>query len=193
METSSPYAASLIDPDLVARAAKGDQKAFETLYDQSISLLFTLAARILDDREEAADLLQEVYLEVWRKGARYDPARGTPIAWLVTLTRSRAIDRLRSRGSKGHGRTNSIEEAGAAELPDGTPGPYEAAADRELRVAVTKALEGLPEAQQQALELAYYEGLSHTEIAARLNQPVGTIKTRIKLGISKLKVVLSGI
>ena len=190
METSSPYAASLIEPDLVARAAKGDQKAFEALYDQSSSLLFALALRILGDREEATDLLQEVYLEVWRKGARYDPARGTPIAWLVTLTRSRAIDRLRSRGSKGHGRTDSIDETGAAELPDGTPGPYEAAADMELRMAVTKALGGLPEAQQQALELAYYEGLSHTEIAARLNQPVGTIKTRIKLGMAKLKTAL---
>jgi len=190
MERSSRYGASLIEPDLVARAAKGDQQAFEALYDHSSSLLFTLASRILGDREEAADLLQEVYLEVWRKGARYDPTRGTPVAWLVTLTRSRAIDRLRSRVAKGHGRTDSIHETDAAELPAERPGPYETAADRELRTAVAKALAGLPEAQQQALELAYYEGLSHTEIAARLRQPLGTIKTRIQLGMSKLKAAL---
>src|SRR5574341_187592 len=115
MEPSSPYAASLIEADLVARAAKGDHKAFEALYDHSSSLLFTLAFRILGDREEATDLLQEVYLEVWRKVVRYDPTRGSPAAWLVTLTRSRAIDRLRSRASKGHGRTDSIDQTGATE------------------------------------------------------------------------------
>jgi RNA polymerase sigma-70 factor (ECF subfamily) len=190
MDTSLPYAASLIEPELIARAAKGDQQAFEALYDQSSSLLFTLALRILRDHEDAAELMQEVYLEVWRKGVRYDPARGTPIAWLVTLTRSRAIDRLRSRASKGHGRTESIEDMDMPELPDTERGPFEAVADIELRTAVTKALALLPEAQQEALELAYYEGLSHTEIAARLNQPVGTIKTRIKLGMSKLKMAL---
>lgn len=193
MELSQPQAASLIDSELVARVAKGDQQAFETLYDQSSSLLFTLAMRILGDREDATELLQEVYLEVWRKGVRYDPARGTPIAWLVTLTRSRGIDRLRSRASKGHGRTDSMERTGATALPDENAGPFEAAADLELRRVVTKALSELPEAQQQALELAYYEGLSHSEIAERLNQPVGTIKTRIKLGMSKLKTVLGGL
>jgi len=190
MYSSPPHDASQIEPDLLARVGKGDQQAFEHLYDRSSSLLFTLAVRMLSDRDEATDLLQEVYLEVWRKGVRYDPARGTPIAWLITMTRSRAIDRLRSRASRGQGRTDSIETAGVAELPDDKGGPFEAAADRELREVVTTALASLPRAQQQAVELAYYEGLSHTEIAARLNEPVGTIKTRIKLGMTKLKAVL---
>jgi RNA polymerase sigma-70 factor (ECF subfamily) len=184
--------ASCIEPELLALVGKGDRQAFERLYDRSSSLLYTLAVRILGDREEATDLTQEVYLEVWRKGVRYDPARGTPIAWLVTMTRSRAIDRLRSRASKGHGVTDSLEATGAAELPDKTQGPLEAAADREMREIVTAALAALPHAQQQALELAYYEGLSHTEIAARLKEPVGTIKTRIKLGMTKLKTRLGG-
>jgi RNA polymerase sigma-70 factor (ECF subfamily) len=192
MQTSPPYSASPIDPDLVARVSRGDQQAFETLYDHSSSLLFTLSLRILGDREEATELLQEVYLEVWRKGVRYDSSRGTPIAWLITLTRSRAIDRLRSRASKGFGRTESIEDTGTDGLVDSDRGPFETVADTELRRVVSKALADLPEAQQQALELAYYEGLSHTEIAARLNEPVGTIKTRIKLGMSKLKASLSG-
>jgi len=190
MYSSAPDDASQIEPQLIVRVGKGDQQAFESLYDRSSSLLFSLAVRILSDREEATELMQEVYLEVWRKSVRYDPARGTPIAWLITLTRSRAIDRLRSRASRGHGLTDSIEKAGAAELPDGKGGPFEAAADRELRQVVSAALASLPKAQQQAVELAYYEGLSHTEIAERLNEPVGTIKTRIKLGMTKLKVAL---
>jgi RNA polymerase sigma-70 factor (ECF subfamily) len=91
MESSIRPAPSNINPELLAQVTKGDQRAFEELYDQSSSILFTLAARILGNHDEAADLLQEVYLEVWRKAARYDPRRGSPMAWLVTLTRSRAI------------------------------------------------------------------------------------------------------
>ncbi|MEK6618690.1 MAG: sigma-70 family RNA polymerase sigma factor, partial [Nitrospirota bacterium] len=181
---------SNLDPELLARAAKGDQQAFATLYDRSSSLLFTLALRILYDRDEAADVLQEVYLEVWKKVVRYNAGRGSPTAWLVTLTRSRAIDRLRSRAAKGYGVTDSIDDTPAADLDDWHPGPFEDSADLELRTLVKKAFAELPEAQQQALELAYYQGLSHTEIAARLNQPLGTIKTRIQLGMNKLRATL---
>ncbi len=190
MESSPPNASCIIHPDLVARVANGDHEAFSQLYDQSSSLLFTLALRMLGDRDEAADLLQEVYLEVWQKIVRYNAARGTPTAWLVTVARSRAIDRLRARASRGHGVTDSITDALAAEFPDQASGPFEAQADLELRALVTKALAELPEAQQQALALAFYEGLSHTEIAARLNEPLGTVKTRIQLGMSKLRMAL---
>lgn len=179
-----------IHPDLLAQVAKGNQQAFETLYDQSHALLFTLALRMLGDRDEAAELLQEIYLEVWRKVVRYDVGRGSPMAWLVTLTRSRAIDRLRSRAAKGHGVTDPIQETSAAQLPGRTPSPFESHLKYELRVSLQRALADLPDGQQEALELAYYQGLSHTEIAARLKQPVGTIKTRIKLGMSKLKAAL---
>ena len=188
-----PRQASLtIDPDLVARVGKGDHQAFSELYHRTSSLLFTLALRILGDRDEAADLLQEVYLEVWHKVIRYDAGRGSPTAWLVTMTRSRAIDRLRSRASKGYGVTDPLDKTLAAQVQDQTPGPFETHADLELRGLVAKALAELPAAQQQALELAYYEGLSHTEIAARLNEPLGTIKTRIKLGMNKLHTALRG-
>ena len=97
MDKPSRHATSTIDPSLLARVVKGDQQAFSQLYDHSSTLLFTLAVRILGNHEEAAELLQDVYLEVWRKVSRYDVGRGTPIAWLVTLTKSRAIDRLRAR------------------------------------------------------------------------------------------------
>lgn len=187
MDKPSHHATSTIDPTLLARVAKGDQQAFSQLYDHSSTLLFTLAIRILGNREEAAELLRDVYLEVWRKVSRYDIGRGTPIAWLVTLTKSRAIDRLRARTSRGYRATNQLEAGTATQMADPGPSPLETQADQELRMAVGTAVGGLPQAQQQAIELAYYEGLSHTEIAARLNQPLGTVKTRIKLGMSKLR------
>ncbi len=185
---SSRHAPSIIDPQLLARVAKGDHQAFAQLYDQSSPLLYTLALRILGNREEAADVLQEVYLEIWRKIARYDVGRGTPVAWLVTLTRSRAIDRLRSRVPRTP--AAPLDSPSAGRIPDLGPGPFESRADQELRDAVGKALSNLPPAQQQAIEMAYYDGMSHSEIAARLNQPLGTVKTRIKLGMSKLRDAL---
>jgi RNA polymerase sigma-70 factor (ECF subfamily) len=181
---------SAISPELLALVAKGDQKAFTQLYDQSCSLLFRLALRILGDRDETAEVLQEVYVEVWHKVVRYDPGRGSPMAWLVTLTRSRAVDRFRARAARGRHLTRSIDDSPAVDMQDNGPGPFENRAEAELRNSVAKALSELPEGQQQALELAYYEGLSHTEIAHRLQQPVGTIKTRIRLGMSKLKDAL---
>jgi len=187
MDTPSRHATSTIDPSLLALVANGDQQAFSQLYDHSSSLLFTLAVRILGNHEEAAALLQDVYLEVWRKVSRYDVGRGTPVAWLVTLTRSRAIDRLRTRTARGSRATPSLEDGAAAQLDDQGPSPFETQTDQELRIAIGAAVAGLPQAQQQAIELAYYEGLSHAEIAARLNQPLGTVKTRIKLGMSKLR------
>jgi RNA polymerase sigma-70 factor (ECF subfamily) len=187
MDKPSQQAASTIDPALLARVAKGDHQAFSQLYDLSSTLLFTLAVRILGNHEEAAELLQDVYLEVWRKVSRYDVGRGTPIAWLVTLTKSRAIDRLRARAARGYQATGSLEAGPATQLTDDGPSPFESKVDQELRAAVVAAVSGLPQAQQQAIELAYYEGLSHTEIASRLNQPLGTVKTRIKLGMSKLR------
>ncbi len=189
MNAPSHPAASQIDPALLARVVKGDQQAFSQLYDRSSTLLYTLAVRILGHRDEAADLLQEVYLEVWRKVARYDVGRGTPVAWLITLTRSRAIDRLRARGTRASA-AESLDGPSAAQIPDRRQGPFDAHADQEMRERVTQALSSLPPAQQQAIELAYYEGLTHMEIAARLNQPLGTVKTRIKLGMAKLRETL---
>jgi RNA polymerase sigma-70 factor, ECF subfamily len=179
-----------IDSDLLTLIAKGDRRAFGRLYDRSSEVLFTLSLRMLGDREEAEDLLQEVYTEVWRKSVRYDARRGSPMAWLITLTRSRGIDRLRARTSRGHGMTDSIDDAPVAQTQGRDPTPFDQQADAEVRVMVMKALVELPAAQRQALELSYYEGLSHSEIAERLKEPVGTIKTRIKLGMSKLKTAL---
>ena len=187
MDTPTRRATTSIDPGLLANIVKGDQQAFSQLYDHSSTLLFTLAFRILGSREEAEELLQDVYLEVWRKVARYDVGRGTPIAWLITLTRSRAIDRLRARNTRGYNATTTLDTTVSSRVADLGPSPYETQADQELRMAIGAAITTLPQAQQQAIELAYYEGLSHNEIAARLNQPLGTVKTRIKLGMAKLR------
>jgi len=190
MDKDLQHAASTIDAALLARVVKGDQQAFSQLYDHSSVLLFTLAVRILGNHEEAADLLQDVYLEIWRKVSRNDVGRGTPDAWLVTLTKSRAIDRLRARGTQGSRATNPPEAIPIAQVTDPNSTPLGTQADQDLRSAVGAALAGLPQAQQQAIELAYYGGLSYAEIASRLNQPLWTVKTRIKLGMSKLHAAL---
>lgn len=175
----------------MALVAKGDRRAFGRLYDQSCPLLYTLSMRILSDQDEAASLLQEVYTEVWCKIARYEPRRGSPIAWLVTLTRNKAIDRLRSRTERGHGKTGSLNATPPAERLQDHDAPWsDRHPDTEMRTRVSQALAELPAAEQQALELAYYEGLSHTEIAQRLNEPVGMIRTMIRQGMNKLKASL---
>jgi len=187
MDTPIPQSSSTVAPDLLARVANGDQAAFEQLYEQSSPLLFTLVFRIVGNQGDAADLLQEVYLEVWRKASNYDHARGTPMAWLVTLARSRAIDRVRALVSRGKGVTASLDDTPASALIAADTDAMEMRAANERQALVWKALETLPPVQRQAIELAYYEGLTHVEISERLNVPLGTIKTRIRLALEKLR------
>ncbi len=187
MDAPIPQSSSTVAPDLVARVVGGDQAAFEQLYEQSSPLLFTLVSRIVGNEGEAADLLQEVYLEVWRKASNYDHARGTPMAWLVTLARSRAIDRVRALGSRGKGVTASLDDTPASDLIASNTDAMEISAASERQALVWAALKTLPLVQRQAIELAYYEGLTHVEISERLNVPLGTIKTRIRLAMEKLR------
>lgn len=187
MDVPIPQSPPAVAPDLVARVAGGDQAAFEQLYDQSSSLLFTLVSRIVGNPGDAADLLQEIYLEVWRKASNYDRARGTPMAWLVTLARSRAIDRVRALGSRGKGVTASLDDTPASDLIAAGTDALELRAANERQSLIWKALATLPLVQRQAIELAYYEGLTHVEISERLNVPLGTIKTRIRLAMEKLR------
>jgi RNA polymerase sigma-70 factor (ECF subfamily) len=187
MDTASQLVASAIDPNVVARVAKGEVHAFNQLYDQSSTVLFSLALRILDNREEAADVLQEIYLNVWRKIVRYDVGRGTPIAWLITLTRNRAIDRLRARGPRTlRQMAPSREDAQTNQVADRGSDTFDSPADQELRNLVREAWVGLPHVQQQVIELAYYEGFPDAEIAVQLSQPVEAVKTCIALGLSQL-------
>jgi RNA polymerase sigma-70 factor (ECF subfamily) len=166
--------------NLIRRLATGDHKALGEFYDLHAGLVNGLALRILRDRAEAEDVVQEVFVQVWRQAARFDPDRGSPEAWLCTITRTRALDRLRRRASR-------REEAEGA-TPAGAQAPR-----TEAALAVRKALEGLSPEQRRALELAYYEGLTQSEIAARLAEPLGTIKTRIRTAMIRLREVLGPI
>ena len=168
---------------MVRRTAAGDHAALAELYDASSHLVFGLALRILGDRSEAEDAVVEVYTQAWRNAHTYDPSRGSPCSWLLTLARSRAIDMLRSR--KRERATDPIESAGDVQAD--TPNPEEVTADTERQRFVRRALEALNTEQRVAIELAYFSGLSHTEIAMQLGQPLGTIKTRIRLGMIRLR------
>lgn len=184
----SQQAVSTIEPKLLTRVAKGDRQALSQLYDQSSTLLYTLGLRILGNPTEAAELLHELYRDIVRKTVRYDAGRGTVMTWLLTLTRTRAIDRLRTRAARMHAVPNELNGVPqATQMSNHAPGSAEPKEDQPLRGTVSDALASLPDTQQQVIELAYYEGLSHWEIAERLNQPPGTVKTRLKLGMSRLR------
>ncbi|MGE0471749.1 MAG: sigma-70 family RNA polymerase sigma factor [Nitrospira sp.] len=183
MDSTLPHAASAIDPKVAARAGKGDHLAFSQLYDQSSTVLFSLAVRILGSREEAAEVLQNLFVDVWRKAVRYDFGRGTPIAWLLILTRSRAIDRLRTSQPPVRRHNVSTDDAQNGT----TAAQFESPADQALRTVISTTLADLPQAQRQAIELSYYEGLPPVEVATRLNQPLDAVTARIRLGMSKLR------
>ncbi len=179
----------LIPSELVLQVGQGDREAFSILYDQSSGILFALAVRMLGE-QEAADLLQDVYVEIWKKASQYNVDRGSPMAWMVTLTRSRAIDKLRSREWKSRIRSEPLENLPVGGMESDEAGPFESSVQQELKKVVGSALENLPKEQSEALHLAYYEGLSQAEIAVRLQEPVGTIKTRIRLAMYKLRASL---
>lgn len=172
--------------DLLQRIAQGDQTAVTELYDATSHVVFGLALRVLGDRAIAEDVVVEVYSQVWGQAQTYDAQRGTPLSWLLTVTRSRAIDALRSRQ-----RVQRIEPLEtAADAPDSTPGPEDILGTAERRRVVSQALANLSPDQRQVIEMAYYSDLSHSEIALRLGQPLGTVKTRIRTGLLRLRELL---
>ena len=173
------------DDELLSAIARGDEEALAAIYDRYRLILFGLMLRILNDRPEAEDALQETFVQVWRRARDFDPARGRVFTWLVTIARSRALDRLRALGSKAR-----IADQAAQSAPNEVG---DAAADALLseRARIVRgALAELPDEQRRALLLAYFEGLTQTEIADRLGEPLGTVKTRIRLGVFKLRELL---
>lgn len=150
-------------------------------------MVFSLALRIVHERDIAEDVVIEVYAQVWGQAQTYDSQRGTPLAWLLTLTRSRAIDLLRSR--QRNSKDEPIEQA--QHVSADTPSPEDTSEARERQRVVQKALASLSEEQRQLIELAYFSDLSHSEIAARVGQPLGTVKTRIRLGMLRLRELLA--
>ena len=182
-----PEEAQIDDVALLKAIAGKEEKALSQLYDRYRVVLFGLLVRILNNREEAEDVLQELFLQVWHRAGDYDSNRGRPFTWLVTLARSRAIDRLRSVASRERVATESAREA-TEEVSDAVAD----AVRSEQRGIVTSALSQLPEEQQRALVLAYFDGLTQSEIADRLGAPLGTVKTRMRAGMIKLREMLGG-
>jgi RNA polymerase sigma-70 factor (ECF subfamily) len=168
-----------------------DPAALERLYRQHGGLVHGLALRILQDGAEAEEVTQDVFLYVWQHAERFDPARGSLASWLVTLARSRGIDRLRSRGSRERRREGLKREVDADLAAHEPADPLQHALAAERRTRVRRALALLPPEQRSALEIAYFEGLSHSEIAARLQAPLGTVKTRIRQGMIRLRDALA--
>ena len=177
------------DRELLARVARGDVAALRALYDQHASRAITIAFRILRNREEAEDVVQETFLEVWRRSAQFDPGRGGAVAWVVTIARSRAIDRLRARTIAGRTIASASEDADGL-LPAPPPSPAAETERRRDERRVAAALDALPPAQRRTIELAYFEGLSQSEIAAKTASPLGTVKMRVKLAMAKLAELL---
>ena len=171
---------------LVQQVARQDREAFSQLYDRCSSLVFSLAMRMLRVRSDAEDLLQEVFVQVWRQASNYNAERGTPEAWIVNIARSRAIDKLRSIRRMEQSFVLTDDPA-RAESSDNVE---TAAAESEAKMAMSSALVNLPEAQRRVLELAYFDGLTQTEIAARLKEPLGTVKTRMRSGIQRLREIV---
>ncbi len=172
---------------LIMRVAAGDQLAMATLYDTSSRVVYGLLLRILNEHALAEEVLLDVYMQVWRQAGSYDEGRGSPMAWMFTIARSRAIDRLRSGRQELLLRESfeAFEENARSEID-----VEETAAIAEVQRKVRDALETLPAEQREVIELAYYGGLSHSEIALQLEQPLGTVKTRTRLGMMKLRDLL---
>jgi RNA polymerase sigma-70 factor (ECF subfamily) len=172
---------------LLRRLAAGDHAAMAELYDQTHQLAYGLALRIVGDRAAAEDVLLEVYAQLWRQASAFDAGRGSPTAWLMTLTRSRAIDARRRRGCGPA--TESLETVG--EPAADAPGPEALTAAAERHRFLHAALAGLDVQLRQLIELAYFGGMSQTEIADALGQPLGTVKTRIRSAMMQLRESLA--
>jgi len=169
---------------LLYRIAQEDRSALEEFYDQSVNILFSIAIRILQDTHEAEEVIQDVFVQIWEKAGLFDSTLGSPMSWAAGMTRNRCIDRLRSRQRRARlaGEFANVV-SGVMEAPVAAQGEL---ADTE-REAVRSAVFGLPLEQRQALEMAFFGGLTHQEIAEALNQPLGTVKARIRRGMLKLR------
>ena len=175
-----------IDEELARRIVAGDAAALRALYDRCAGTSLAVARRVLRSQSEAEEVVQDAFLEVWRRAVSFDAARGSLTAWLVAITHSRAVDRLRTRSSAERtALAASREERAPAALP------LEGAEQRQDRERIQRALSALPPEQRQVIELAYYEGLTQAEIAQRTGDPLGTVKTRARLALGKLGSLLA--
>lgn len=182
MSRSNPESVQLLEH--LKCIAKGEHAALAHAYDLMGSVVFSLAVRMLRDRPAAEDVTQDIFTQVWRQAGNYDTSRGSPEAWIMMIARTRILDRLRSRSA---GIVLKPVGDNLPDAPDGEDWPDDLAISREDAVNVRRCLGELPADQKHAIELAFFDGLTHVEISEKLNVPLGTIKTRIRLGLIKIR------
>ena len=182
-ESDAQSAAPATLNDLLAQAAEGDQQAFAALYDQCSSRVFGLVRRLLKDAAQSEEVTQEIFLEIWQNAKRYDPSKGSAIAWILTMSHRRAVDRVRASQSS----RDRDQKIGLRDLETEYDSVSESVEIRVENERVGQALQRLTELQRQAVTLAYYGGYSHSEVAEMLKVPIGTVKTRLRDGMIRLR------
>jgi RNA polymerase sigma-70 factor (ECF subfamily) len=178
---------------LVAAVAAGDAEALGALYERHGGTAYALAAAIVRDAADAEDVVASTFAQLWRGAASFDAARGSVGAWITMMARTRALDALRARRRRTqlHERAAAEDDEGLAVPAGGSGEPADVDAERrEVASAVRASLDALPAAQREAIELAFFQGLSHSDVAAALQQPLGTVKTRIRAGLQRLRALL---
>ena len=176
--------------ELLKRIGQGDRRSFEELYDRFAGVLFSTAYRLLKNQQAAQDVLQDVFTQIWKKAPLYSPDRGRPMTWAVTLTRNKAIDLLRATRRRGCLQDNVQQEFETFEQFDDRSS-FNAVTSAETSKLVRDAMQKLSKDQRQAIELAFFSSMTQTEIAERLNAPLGTIKARIRRGMMTLREMIS--
>ncbi len=174
--------------------AQGDERAASSLYDRHGAVMYGLALRMAGEPADAEDVVLDAFAQAWRDAARYDTSRASVAGWLTTITRTRALDLIRARGRRAKMNdtaTATLDEPAA--MGSGFAAPDAQVQETERSAAVKSALDQLPVPQRRAIELAFFEGLTHHEVADRLGEPLGTVKTRIRLGMQKLRDALSSL
>ena len=179
-----------LEIDLLKRTGEGDRRSFEQLYERYSGVLFSTAYRILNDQSAAEDAIQDVFIQIWEKAPLYDASRGKPLTWAVTMTRNKAIDRLRSQQRRNRLRDEMETHASIfEEFSDRSSlDEVQSAESGEL---IRRAVQQLSKEQRQAIELAFFSGMSQSEIAEAIGEPLGTIKARIRRGMMKLKEIVT--
>ena len=180
------------DAELLRRMGRSDREAFAQLYDRFSRPLYATALRILHNTAEAEDIVQDVFLALWEKATTYEPGRGSAFAWAVTLTRNRAIDRVRMRKRRSELLAETTAEDAGTQPTESGPDSADGLVLKEQAGAVRAAVAALPADQQRAVELAFFSGLTQQEIAEKLREPLGTVKARIRRGLLRLRDTLGG-
>lgn len=181
----------LEDPALVALVSNGNAAALEVLYDRYSRIVLSFALRILQDRAAAEELLQEVFFRTWKQAHHFSAMRGSFVTWLLSITHNMAIDEIRRQKRRPQKADSADPALMLTNVIDEQPSVEDQAIDSETRARIVSAIRTLPSAQQTVIELAYFRGMSQREIAAELDQPLGTVKTRMRLGVRKLRDYLT--